>query len=91
MDARVREAYEIVDGSRLILERQNELLEIATRIRDLVKEEYDGGTATITRLNEAQTDLINTALARSNAYVQVLLSMEALGSATAKNLEPPAK
>ena len=91
VDARVREAYEIVDGSRLILERQNELLEIATRIRDLVKEEYDGGTATITRLNEAQTDLINTALARSNAYVQVLLSMEALGSATAKNLEPPAK
>ena len=88
VDARVREAYIIVDGSRRQLEKQNELLEIATRIRDLVKEEYEGGTATITRLNEAQTDLTNTALARSNAYVQVLLSMEALGAATAKNLEP---
>ena len=52
-----------------------------------MKEEYDGGTATITRLNEAQTDLTNTALARSNAYVQVLLSLEALGAATAMNLE----
>ena len=89
VDARVREAFIVVDGSRRQLEKQNELLEIATRIRDLVKEEYDGGTATITRLNEAQTDLTNTALARSNAYVQVLLSLEALGAATAKNLEPP--
>ncbi|MBR4124693.1 MAG: TolC family protein [Victivallales bacterium] len=87
VDARVREACIVVDGSRRQLEKQNELLEIATRIRDLVKEEYDGGTATITRLNEAQTDLTNTALARSNAYVQVLLSLEALGAATAKNLE----
>ena len=88
VDARVREAFIVVDGSRRQLAKQNELLEIATRIRDLVKEEYDGGTATITRLNEAQTDLTNTALARSNAYVQVLLSLEALGAATAKNLEP---
>ena len=87
VDARVREAYIVVDGSRQQLEKQNELLEIATRIRDLVKEEYDGGTATITRLNEAQTDLTNTALARSNAYVQVLLSLEALSAATAMNLE----
>ena len=87
VDARVREAYIVVDGSRQQLEKQNELLEIATRIRDLVKEEYDSGTVTITRLNEAQTDLTNTALARSNAYVQVLLSLEALGAATAMNLE----
>ena len=87
VDARVREAYLVVESTRLTLEKQNQLLEIATRIRDLVKEEYDGGTATITRLNEAQTDLTNTALARSNAYVQVLISLEALASATAKNLE----
>ncbi|MBO4620125.1 MAG: TolC family protein [Victivallales bacterium] len=89
VDARVREAYIIVDGARRQLVMQNELLEIATRIRDLVKEEYDGGTATITRLNEVQTDLTNTALARSNAYVQVLLNLEVLNAATAMNLIPP--
>ena len=89
VDARVREAYIIVDGARQQLAKQNELLEIATRIRDLVKEEYDGGTATITRLNEVQTDLTNTALARSNAYVQVLLNLEVLSAATAMNLIPP--
>ncbi|MBR6470374.1 MAG: TolC family protein [Victivallales bacterium] len=89
VDARVREAYLVVESSRLALQKQNELLEIASRIRDLVKEEYDGGTATITRLNEVQTDLTNTALARSNAYVQVLISLEALGAATALNLNPP--
>ena len=41
------------------------------------------------RLNEAQTDLTNTALARSNAYVQVLLNLEVLSAATAMNLIPP--
>ena len=87
VDAEIRRNSVALDSSRRTLEKQNRQYEIAQRIRDLVKEEYDGGTATITRVNEAQTDLTNAALARNNAYIQVLNNIEALKSSTGHNLQ----
>ncbi len=87
MDAEIRQNYVALESSRATFEKQCKQHDIAKRIRDLVKEEYDGGTATITRLNEVQTDLTNAALARNNAYIAVLSSIEALKSSTGHNLE----
>jgi outer membrane protein len=87
IDAEIRQNFVALESSRATYEKQCSQYEIAKKIRDLVKEEYDGGTATITRLNEVQTDLTNAALARNNAYIEVLNSIEALQSSTGHNLD----
>ena len=86
VDTEIRNNAVALESSREILEKQNKLLKIATEIRDLVREEYHGGTATITRLNEVQTDLTNTALAQATAYVTVLNNVERLASSTSYNI-----
>ena len=87
LEAEIRQAVINFESSKKTLAQQTKLHKIAQDIRDLVHEEYLGGTATITRLNEAQTNLTNAALSLSNAHVQVLTSLETLNAATAKNLE----
>lgn len=89
VDAEIRSNYNALESSRKNLEQQNQLLDIVTRIRDLVREEYLGGTATITRLNEVQTDLTNTKSARSIAYITVLVDIEHLAASTAWNIRTP--
>ncbi len=76
-----------LESNRRTLAQQTKLHDIAQKIRDLVHEEYLGGTATVTRLNEVQTDLTNAALALSNARVAVLRSLETLKATTAENIE----
>ena len=83
LKSEVRTAYVSLQAAMEVLKKENSLLEVATRSRDLVREEYLGGTATITRLNEAQTNLTNTSLARSNAWIAVLTAQEQLYSVTA--------
>ena len=83
LKSEVRTAYVSLQAAMEVLKKENSLLEVATRIRDLVREEYLGGTATITRLNEAQTNLTTTSLARSNAWIAVLTAQEQLYSVTA--------
>ena len=46
-------------------------LELTRKTRDLVREEYNAGSAELTRLNEAQRDLVN---AESN-YVSSVIRM----------------
>lgn len=87
VEAEIRQNRLVLESSWEVLEKENSLLEVATQIRDLVKEEYDGGTATITRVNEAETNLNDTKLARSNAWITVLNAIETLSSAVGYNLK----
>ncbi len=82
IDADVRKNYLALESNRHQLTAQEKILATAQKIRDLVREEYRGGTSTITRLNEAQTDVTISASARSQAYVQVLSSLEAISAST---------
>ena len=70
------------DSSRHQQVLQEEIFSTATRIRDLVHQEYLGGTTTITRLNEAQSDVTKSAVARSSSYVQVLNNLEQLAASS---------
>ncbi|MBR0458000.1 MAG: TolC family protein [Victivallales bacterium] len=86
IEKEIRQAYLAHLSNRIQLERQETVLQTATRIRELVHNEYTVGTANITRLNEVQTDVINAESARSAAFIQVLNSIEYLHAATAQNL-----
>ncbi len=87
LEAEIRADRVTLESASEILEKENSLLQIAQQIRDLVYEEYLGGTATITRVNEVQTDLTNTSLDRSTAWIAVLKAMETLDSVGGYNLK----
>lgn len=88
IDAEVRQNVLAWDSSRRQHALQENILATATRIRDLVHQEYLGGTTTITRLNEAQSDVTISAVARSRSYVQVLNNLEQLAASTGLILNP---
>ena len=73
--------------SRKQFQYQEEILKTAKEIRDLVHQEYLGGTTTITRLNEAQTAVTKAASERSSAFIQVLNNLENIKAITAQNIE----
>ncbi|MBR4673837.1 MAG: TolC family protein [Victivallales bacterium] len=87
IESELRRDLLTLESSYRQLQLQETLLNTARKIRDLVKEEYTEGTATITRLNEAQTDVNNASSARSAAFIQHLNSFEAIKASTAENLD----
>ncbi len=88
IDAEIRQNILAWDSSRRQHALQESLLVTARRIRDLVYQEYLGGTTTITRLNEVQSDVTISAAARSRSYVQVLNNLEQLASSSGLILKP---
>ena len=83
----IRQDILTMESSAKLLKLQEGVYANACKIRDLVKEEYTEGTATITRLNEVQTDVTNAASARSAAAIQFLNSIETLKATTGEILE----
>ena len=86
IDSEIRQDLLTIQSSRKQLMLQEATLATAKEIRDLVHEEYLGGTATITRLNETQTDVTKAASERSAAHIQLLNSIEELRVSTGENL-----
>lgn len=68
----VRTAYENHRSSVIQAKLSREICDITRETRDLVENEYNAGTALVTRLNEAERDLVqaqnNLALAVVNIY-----------------------
>ena len=87
IESTLRQNIQALETSRKQYEYQNEILKTAREIRDLVHEEYLGGTTTITRLNESQTAVTKAASERSLAYVLVLNNLETIKSTTARNIQ----
>ena len=87
IEADLRRDLLTLESSYQQLQLQETHLATARKIRDLVKEEYTEGTATITRLNEAQSDVNTASSARSAAFIQHLNSIESTRASTAENLE----
>ncbi|HRR29525.1 MAG TPA: TolC family protein, partial [Victivallales bacterium] len=76
--AEVRIAYENYIRAEEQVKIQKETLELVKKTRDLVEEEYKAGTANLTRLNEAQNDLVSaegklvsSIIALDNAFIQL--------------------
>jgi outer membrane protein len=86
IESEIRQNHLALESSRRQLALQESILATAKEIRDLVHQEYLGGTTTITRLNEVQTDVTISAAARSQAYIQVFYSLELLGASTGRIL-----
>jgi outer membrane protein TolC len=87
--AEVRQNLAAGDASRAQLEIQARVLARALQIRDLVHQEYVGGTAGITRMNEVQNEAVKADAGVVIARIDALLSRANLDAATGRSLELP--
>lgn len=64
--------------------RQQEIRDLTLRIRTHVEKSYRAGVATLTRLNEAQTDLVQASGAVAASYIQYRLALVNLDAETGR-------
>lgn len=92
--AEVRQALALLAAAQEQVRLQRETVKLVQENRDLAKNEYEAGEASLVRLNEAQRDLNTTYSRFAQSLVSYHLAMQRLLSATGQNLaglEPPAK
>lgn len=75
--------------ARAVFEKQQQIYSLTVKVRDSVKKSYQAGVASVTRLNEAQTDLTRAEGAVAAARISSLLSLEQLDAETGRILETP--
>jgi outer membrane protein TolC len=92
--AEIRQDLALLAAAQEQVRLQRETVKLVEENRDLAKNEYDAGEASLVRLNEAQRDLNTTYSRLAQALVSYHLAMQRLLSATGQNLaalDPPAK
>ncbi len=72
--------------ARKLADLKAETMKLAEETRNLVRKEYNIGRVTATRLNEAQTDLVNAQGDRVKAVIRYWQSRENLAAITGQNL-----
>jgi outer membrane protein TolC len=72
-----------------VYEKQQQIYDLSVKVRDSIEKSYKAGVATITRLNEAQTDLTRAEGAVAAARISSLLALEQLDAETGRILELP--
>jgi outer membrane protein TolC len=75
--------------ARAVYEKQQQIYDLSVKVRDSIEKSYKAGVATITRLNEAQTDLTRAEGAVAAARISSLLALEQLDAETGRILELP--
>ncbi len=79
-----------VDEARTAFEvykKQKQIYELSVKVRDSVKKSYNAGVASITRLNEVQTDSTRSEGALAASRISRLLTLELLDAETGRILE----
>ena len=83
----VRQNLAALDASREQLAIQTRVLTRARQIRDLVRQEYVGGTAGITRMTEVQNEAVKADAGLVISRIDNFLNLENLDAVTGKSLE----
>jgi len=84
--AEVRQDLALLAAAQEQLRLQRETVKLVEENRDLAKNEYEAGEASLVRLNEAQRDLITTYSRLAQALAGYQLAQQRLFSATGRNL-----
>ncbi len=92
--AEIRQDLALLAAAQEQVRLQRETVKLVQENRDLAKNEYEAGEASLVRLNEAQRDLTATYGRLAQALVSYQLAMQRLLAATGQNLaafDPPTK
>ena len=82
----IRQDLALLAAAEEQLRLQRETVKLVEENRDLAKNEYEAGEASLVRLNEAQRDLITTYGRLAQALAACELAQQRLQSATGRNL-----
>ncbi|MDF7798883.1 TolC family protein [Pontiellaceae bacterium B1224] len=74
------------ETSKAIFERQEQIYNLTASVRDSVEKSYKAGAESITRLNEAQTDLTRAKVAYATSYIAYQLVLNQLDIDTGRVL-----
>jgi outer membrane protein TolC len=83
----IRQALETARVAFETYRRNQQAYKLTVRIRESVEKSYKAGAASLTRLNEAQTDLTRSAGAAALSRIEYLQALERLASETGRILE----
>lgn len=82
----IRQSIATVTAARTMSDRRKRALVLTERIRDHVEKAYRAGVATLTRLNEAQTDLVRASGAEAASRINYFLALQQLDAASCRIL-----
>ena len=82
--ATVREQHERLQAALQQLDLSRQALDMTREIRNIVTRQYNAGRVTITRLNEAQTDLVRAESQVAAARIRTRLARQNLNAATGR-------
>jgi outer membrane protein TolC len=85
--AEIRQDLALLASTRKQIQLQRETVQLVRENRDLAKNEYEAGEASLVRLNEAQRDLTTTYGRLAQSLVGYHLAMQQLLAATGRNLD----
>lgn len=85
----LRQRIDEAETSYSIFQRQQKIFDLTTAVRDSVEKSYKAGVASVTRLNEAQTDLTRAAGAYASSCISYQLSLNQLEVETGRVLVLP--
>lgn len=83
----IRQAIDSAKATRAMYQRQQQSLLLTGKIREHIEKAYRAGVATLTRLNEAQTDLVRAAGAEAASRINYLLALQQLKAASGRILD----
>jgi len=83
----LRRQLDAVDVAKTQVDLQGAIHGMSSEVRDLVRSEYLAGRTSLTRLNEAQTDLVRASGGLATARIRLFLAAEDLGAASGRILE----
>lgn len=87
IQAALRHALVRADSTRAVYQRGLYTLTLVRQIRDHVERSYRAGATTLTRLNEAQTDLVTVSAAVATSRINHLQQLESLRAASGRILQ----
>jgi len=86
--AEIRQDLALLAAAQEQVRLQRDSVELVKENRELAKNEYEAGEASLVRLNEAQRDLTTTYSRLAQALVGYHQARHKLLSATGRNLQP---
>lgn len=82
----LRQRIDAAEIEKAIFEREEKILRLAELVRDSIEKSYKAGVASITRLNETQTELIRAKGAHAASFINYQLSLNQLDIETGRVL-----
>jgi len=83
----MRQRIDEAEMANAVFGRQKKIYDLSARVRDSIEKVYRAGAVSITRLNEAQTDLVRARTGYASSYIACLLVLNRLDVDTGRVME----